>query len=236
MTHPEPTPVADAGNPETRWNWLYRIGGAAALIIVLLTVVQIIVFVASPPPSTVIDFFSLFQKNALLGLLAMDLLLMADYALWGLMYLALYAALRRVSESFMVIATALGLLGVAVFFASNTAFNMLSLSQQYAAATTDIQRNALLAAGEAMLAIFNGTAFQASYIFLSLAPLTIAVVMLRSPVFGKATAWVGIAGNVLGFGLFVPGIGILLALLSVVVLAIWNVLIARALFRLVRRQ
>lgn len=164
----------------------------------------------------------------------MDLLLLADYALWSLMYLALYVALRRASESLMAIATTLGLLGVAVYFASNTAFNMLSLSQQYTTATTDAQRSALLAAGTAMLAIYNGTAFQASYIFLSVAPLLIAVVMLRSRDFGKATAYLGILGNVLGFGLFVPRVGVVLAIISAVALAIWNVLIARSLLKLAR--
>jgi hypothetical protein len=48
------------------------------------------------------------------------------------MFLALYAALRRANKSYMAIAMTLGFVGIAVYFASNTAFSMLSLSDQYA--------------------------------------------------------------------------------------------------------
>jgi hypothetical protein len=122
---------------ESAWTPLYRIGAVAALIVVLFYVIQIIVFVVSPPPNTVISYFTLFHKNALLGLLDLDLLSIVDYALFVPLFLALYIALRRVSPSFMVIATALALIGIATYFASNTAFEMLSLGNQYAAATTD---------------------------------------------------------------------------------------------------
>lgn len=219
---------------DTRWRGLYGLGGLAALTIVVLTAFQVVVFVVSPPPSTVSGFFALLQKNTLLGLLSMDLLLMADYALWGLIYLAFYAVLRKVAPSAMVVATALGLLGVAIYFSSNTAFNMLALSHVYSAATAEAQRAAAVAAGQGMLAIYEGTAFQVSYFFLSVAPLAIAFVMLRSAIFSKATAWVGIAGNILGFGMFVPVAGIWLATVSVVVLAVWNVMFARSLLRLWR--
>jgi len=217
---------------DSAWKPLYRVGGAAALTIVVLFVLQIIVFVASPPPSTVIGYFTLFHKNGLLGLLDLDLLSLADYVLFVPMFLALYAALRRASPSFMAIATTLALVGIAVYFASNTAFSMLSLSNQYAAATTDAQRSMFEASGQAMLAIYQGTAFDVSYVLLSVAPLIISVVMLRSTLFGKVTAYVGIVANVIGLGFFVPTIGVFLSLISVVGLQIWYVLIARGLFML----
>jgi hypothetical protein len=218
---------------DSAWKPLYRVGGAAALTIVVLFVLQLIVLVASPPPSTVIGYFTLFHKNALLGLLDLDLLSLADYVLFVPMFLALYAALRRASPSFMAIATTLALVGIAAYFASNTAFNMLSLSNQYTAATTETQRSTFLAAGQAMLAIYQGTAFYVSYVLLAIAPLIISVVMLRSNTFGKVTAYVGIVANVLALGFFVPTtIGVFLSLISVVGLLIWYVLIARRLFML----
>jgi hypothetical protein len=218
--------IADA------WKHLYRIGGAAGLLVVVLYVIQIIVFVVSPPPSTVVGYFTLFHKNALLGLLDLDLLSLADYALFVPMFLALYVALRRASPSFMAIATALGLVGIASYFASNTAFEMLSLSSQYAAATTDAQRSLFVASGQAMLAIYQGTAFDVSYVLLAVAPLIISVVMLRSKSFGKVAASVGIVANVLAVGLFVPAIGVFLSIVSAVGLLIWYILIARRLFLL----
>ncbi len=221
-----------AGTTEFAWKSLYRVGGAAALTVVVLYVIQIIVLVAWPPPSTAIGYFTLFHKNALLGLLDLDLLSLADYALFVPMFLALYMALRRASPSFMAIATTLALVGIATYFASNTAFEMLSLSNQYAAATTAAQKSLIEASGQAMLAIYQGTAFVVSYVLLAIAPLIISVVMLRSNTFGKVTASMGIVANVLALGFFVPAIGVFLSLISVVGLLIWYVLIALRLFQL----
>ena len=177
--------------------------------------IQIIVYIASPPPSTAMGFFTLFQNNSLLGLLALDLLLIVDQVLYVPIILALYVTLRRTNESFMAIALTLGIVGIAAYFASNTAFNMLSLSDQYAAATTDAQRSMLLAAGQAMLAIYNGTAFQLSYVFQAVAGIITSAVMLRSNIFSKVTACVGILAGVIAFGLFVPKIGIFISIFSI---------------------
>ena len=56
--------------------------------------------------------------------------------------------------------------------------------------------------------------------------------MLRSPVFHRAAGWAVIVANVLGLGLFLPGIGILLSLVSVLILVVWYALIGWRLVRL----
>mgnify|MGYP001130171580 CR=1 FL=1 len=110
--------VTDAETADSAWKSLYRVGGAAALIIVVFIPIQFMVFVAWPPPSAVIGWFTLFQNNRLLGLLDLNLLLIVDNALMVLMFLDLYAALRRANQSFMAIATTFGFVGVAVYFVS----------------------------------------------------------------------------------------------------------------------
>lgn len=162
------------------------------------------------PPGTVVGYFTLFHKNGLLGLLDLDLLSIADYALFVPMFLALYMALKRASPSFMAIATGLAFVGIATYFSSNTALEMLSLSNHYAAATNEAQKSLIEASGQGMLANYQGTAFDVSYVLLSLAPLIVSVVMLRSKVFGKVTAYVGIQANAVGLGGFFPTIGIFL--------------------------
>jgi hypothetical protein len=102
--------VADAETADSAWNSLYRVGGVAALIMAVCIPIQFALFLIWPPPGTVIGWFTLFKGNALLGLLDMDLLLVLDQVLLGLILLALYVALRRVSQSFMAIALILGLL------------------------------------------------------------------------------------------------------------------------------
>ena len=60
------------------------------------------------------------------------------------------------------------------------------------------------------------------------------MVMLRGKVFSKATAVLGILGNAIGLGLYLPAIGIFLALFSVVFLELWYILLGRRLLQLGR--
>ena len=227
------TNQAESDAVDSAWKSLYRVGGAAGPIVVLMIPIQIIIFVVWPPPENLIGWFALFQNNRLIGLLDMDLLLMVDQVLIVLVLLALYIALKRTSPSFMIIGLTVGLVGIAVYFASNPAFSMLLLSDQYAAATTEAQRSILLAAGQAMLALYQGTAYDVGYALEGVALLIIPAVMLRSTLFSKKTAYVGI---LMGLMSLVPPtagtIGLLFSFASLVPLEIWLILIARRLFQL----
>ena len=218
----------------SQWSWLYKIGGAAAFGMVLLILVQIVVFMIAAPPleGSALDWFNLFQRNQILGLVAFELLMVVYVLLSVPMALALYIAVRNDHPSLSVIFLAFNLVGVVAFIAARPAFEMLAISQQYAAATNDAQRTVLLAAGESMLAIFNGTAFQVSYYLGSLNGLIISVILLRSKYFSKTTAYVRIASSMLDFGILVPSIGIYISIFSVVFMLIWNLLIGRRLFQL----
>ena len=219
------------------WRSVYRISAIAAVAVLALVPVQAAVFIVWPPPTTVSGFFSLFEQNAVVGLLALDLLLMASWILSALMFVALYAALRRTRESLVTIALIAELVGLAVYFGSNTAFSMLSLSQQYAAATTDAERTVFLAAGQAMLALYTGTAFNVSYLLSGVAALLMAGAMLRSGIFGRLTAYIGIGYAVLQVVPPTAGdAGMIVSLLSLAPMVVWIALIARTLFRLGREE
>ena len=83
-----------------------------------------------------------------------------------------------------------------------------------------------------MVAIFHGTAFQVSYILGSITGFLIAAVMLRSGIFSKTTAYLRIGSSVFDFGIFIPGIGLFISLLSVVFLLVFNIMVARRLLQL----
>jgi len=218
---------------ESRWNWLYKIGGAAAMFGVAIYLIHLIVFIVWGQPETALGWFTLFQNNKFGGLLAFELLLVISSALAIATTLALYVALRRVNESLMAIALAVGLVEAVAFIVARPALEMLYLSEGYAAATTDAQRAMFLAAGEAMLATFNGTAFHLSINLFSIYFLIVPIVMLRSHIFGRVTAYTGILAAIFNWALYVPQIGIFLSILSVFpFLLIWNILIARRLFQL----
>jgi hypothetical protein len=229
-----------ASNPEiedSSWKSLYKVGGIAALAVVAIAVIQAPIFILFPQPTTVIGHFTQFQSNKLLGLVDLDLILILAEACNVPILFALYAALRRFNPALLTIALTLGLGGIAFFFAVNPTFSMLYLSDQYAAAATDVQRAAFLAAGEALVANYNGTAFGLFFILSGVADLIIAAVMLRSGVFNKATAFTGM---VVGAMLLVPPLpvlGMIALVLSYIVILpsmIWNILVAIRLFQLGR--
>jgi hypothetical protein len=188
-------------------NGIYRIGGVAALVCALMYVIALGIYVpanrAGPPPGTVLEWFTTFQTNPLTGLFFLGLADIVIMILWGPLAFALYAALKQSSKSWAMVATAFVFVGMAVYLATNTAFSMLSLSRQYAAAATEAQKSVLLAAGQAMIAVSEGTGGQYTGMPLAwLAGLILSIVMLRSRIFSKATAWVGI----LGLGLLLASI------------------------------
>jgi F0F1-type ATP synthase assembly protein I len=206
----------------------------AALITAVLIPVQLAVFMANEFPDTVTGWFELLQDNPLAGLVDLDLLLVVDNVLLVVIALALYVALRRTSPSITTMATGLWLLAIAMFIASNPALQMLSLSDQFAAATSEAQRSVTVAAGQAMLASWEGTAFQVSYVVGQIAGIMVGLVMLRSDRFGRAIPYTLMVGNVIGFGLYLPTVGLALSAFSGLVLWAWYLLIARRLFQLGR--
>lgn len=219
---------------DSTWKTLYMVGGVAALFSLALIPIQFIVFASTPEPDTAAGWFELFQDNKLLGLLSFEILFVVNATFGVTTTLALYVALRRVSESLMAIALALSFIGGVAIIVARPALDMLYLSDQYAAATTDAQRTVFLAAGEAMLAMRNGTAFHLSYNLANIVLIIIPLVILRSNIFSKMTAYVGILAGVIGFGLYVPIIGLYISIFSVLFFGVWYALIARRLFQLGR--
>jgi Domain of unknown function (DUF4386) len=211
---------------------LNRIGGIAALAVVALIPIQAAIFILWPPPTTVLGYFSVFQTNLLLGLLDLDFLLIVDQLLIVLVLLALYVVLKHADESLMLVATTLGIVGAVLFIVSREAtVSMIWLSQQYAGASSDADRSAVVAAGQTLLTVYNGTAFSVGY-FLS-ATMVISVVMLRSRVFSRTAGVAGVLGGVTGL---VPAsfgtLGFVLSFISLPPLLVWLALIGRRLLRL----
>lgn len=216
------------------WAGLYKLAGVSALLQVAIVINQLVIFMSAPPPleGTALEWFKLFQENPIIGLIDFEFLMVIYVILCIPIALALYTILRPVNPSWTAVYLTLTLLGVMCFIAARPAFEMLYLSQAYAAAQNDAQRAMLLAAGEAKVAAFHGTAFYINYILGSLTGLIISLVMLQSTLFSKKISYVRIASSVCDFGLFLPVVGMFISILSVLFLAIWNIMIARRLFQL----
>jgi hypothetical protein len=240
------TQVANTETTDRAYKSLYKLGGVAAIIVTVLTLVEVVIFTFYPQPGTISGWFMLFQSNRLIGLMDFWGLEVPMYVMFTLVFLALYAALRKIDEGILLIALTFALLGIGIFFATNNPFSMLSLSNQYAAAVTDAERSTLLAAGQALLANTNQRAiggFNMGLCLVSVAGLMISSVMLRSRSFSRLTAYVGIVTFALSLADYLRQaltssviIALLVILPNVLFLVIWFVLIGRRLYQLGRLE
>jgi hypothetical protein len=217
---------------------VYRLAGVASGLAALFTVVAVAAFAIWPPPydEPAAEWFELFQDNALLGLVSLDLPFLLVSMLMIPVMLGIYLSLRNVRPGYMLVGAALYLVSVAAYVGTNTSVEMLGLSQRYAEAATETQRMALLGAGEAALATFDGTAFHINYILGQIAGIMFGLVMLRSHVFSNRIAYLMIAGNAIGFALYLPAIGLTVSALSGLVLWVWMILISRRFLKLAREE
>jgi hypothetical protein len=211
--------------------------GICAIIVLILIPFQISIYLLLPPPLTVPDIFALFQNSWLRGLINTDLFMMISNILMIHIYLAIYTKIKNAGKSITLIALVLGLVGIAAYMTSNISFEMLSLSGQYASANTDMQRTVLLGAGQALLAHYQGTAFNVYYVLNTITFLLFSIVMIRSSIFSKATAYWGFITAAL---MIIPAsagmIGIIFSLLSLIPTMVWLILIIRRLLQLISIQ
>ncbi len=216
---------------ESSWRWLYKLGSVVAMVSVLIIPITVFVYILWPPAESVIGHFEQFQRNWLVGLLGMDLLYLLTNIILIPTWLALYIALRRANASLMTLALTLGLVGIVALIAARPILEMQVLSAHYTAATTAAQQAIYLAAGEALLAIYHGTAFNVHYLLGTIALLIVSFVMINSESFGKRIAYLGIAANLITLGFYLPLVGIYISICSVLFYWIWYLMIARHLWR-----
>jgi hypothetical protein len=164
------------------------------------------------------------------------------YVMFILAFLALYFVLRKSNPGLMAVALAFVLVGSGIFLATNNPYSMLTLSKQYAAATTDVERSALLAAGQMVLVNTNQRAvggFNMGLFLVSIAGLIVSTVMLQSGSFSRSIAYVGIAAHVLSLADYLRQaltssaiVTLLIVLPNALLLIAWYIMIGRRLYHL----
>jgi hypothetical protein len=231
---------------DARWRPLYYAGAVAPLIAFLFYLIEFsILFVGEPYPTTIEGWFALIQQSKLLGLWYLNALDILSFALLGIMFLALYKALRRFGPAYMLIALYAALLGVVVFIVPRALhLSLLPLSDLHAAATTEAQKTVYLAAGEALSQVSTATPQTLGFLFMAVAGLIISVVLLRTQSFtsvalSRAVGYVGIVGFVaalanFGGRLLAPTIAEILMPINGLMWFAWWILVSVNLFSLAR--
>jgi hypothetical protein len=237
----------NAGRHTKVWRGSFRLGGITALAAVLVMTSEIfITFLpgggrVAPENVTVVDWFRLFQDSWFLGLRNLGLINMIAATLLLPTSVALFGVFRHEREPWALLALILSIIGAAVYLAGNTGFAMLTLSGEYARATTETQRMAIEAAGRAMLAVGEshtpGTFV--AFLFIEAGGILMSILMLGHERFGRGAGITGILGNglLLGFEFvsdFIPALfdaSLLIAGAGGLLSMAWYMLTARGLFR-----
>jgi hypothetical protein len=238
MSQSKQDQVNDTPTSDLRWKDLYKIGGITAVaseIVIILGIVSFFFWPYSPGNKSTESIFILLQSNKLGGLISLDLFLLVGNLFGILLFLALYVSLKQVNESYALIALALGLIAEVLIITARPISELSSLSGLYAAATTSAAKSQYLAAGEALLALFNGTAWFMNSLLGGISLLISSFLMLNSKIFSKATAYVGIITNIAVCGFFLPGgLGVFLLFLSLPGYMLWYFQLARRFFQMGR--
>lgn len=220
------------------WETLYRTGGITPLLTLVFYISEFLFIRWDTFPSSIEDWFSLFQRNKLLGLFYLNALDIFSIALLGVMFLALYVALREDNQSLMIVATFFSLIGVGVFIVPRVAMlSILQLSDLYVAATTEAEHMRLLAAGETLSALGTPTPQTVGFLFMSIGVVLISIVMLQGNTFGKVTSWFGILASVMTFAdhisvVLLPSLATPLMIVSGLFWIPWWIMISIGLLRL----
>ncbi len=213
---------------------IYKAGMAATAFMLLMIPVQVVFYLVWPHPTTIVEWYGLFQENWFVGLVSFDFLYLLSMFASIFLYLALFFALNDSNKSLSLFAVAIGLIGLAVYFPSNTSLEMLMNSRQYAQAASEQDKIILLASGQTLYAIWKGTAYAVYYVFNGMALILFFLAMLKDNNFRKKTARFGLAAGLL---MTVPAtagtIGMTMALVSLIPWSVFSVLVIKDFRRII---
>ncbi len=221
---------------------LCRMAGVAAWVLLVYSLVTIaLLLIVGGPPESALESFEILQANRLVGLLRLDLLTFLVMPFYYLLFMGLYLALRQASPAGSLLALVLVFVGVTLFLTTPSALSLAYLSDRHAAASTDMERSLYLAAGEGLIAsdMWHSTAALISGLFVQGAGVLISLAMLRSQLFSRVTAYLGIVIFGLDLlhilaGLFSPLVSFVLMATAGPLYLLWFPLVARRLYRLGR--
>ena len=228
--------------PRPKFSLLFRLGAIAAATTVVVTIIQVVLGVLWPPPdfaptaTATTAILEMALTSPLLTFLRLDGLMVLDYVLLVVVFLSLLAALHGANPSLALLGTTVAMIAITLYFTTNPAVTMLALARHYGASGANAQNAGLIAAGQAALLGFQGTAFLLHYVMMGIAGMIVSLAMFSSAEFSRTAAT---AGVVQGAMMLVPvtlgTVGLVFAVGSLIPFTVWFVLIARTLWRLSAR-
>jgi hypothetical protein len=219
---------------------IHWFGGGACFILLAYSIGTLLIMtLIGGPPDTIEESFRILNENKISGLLRLDILTVFVMPLYYLLFYSLYLALKNYDKELSAISMILAFAGVTLFLATPSVFSYLHLSDKFASAASDVQRNHLLAAGESIIAsdMWHGTGAKIGGLLLQTGALLISLLMLRTNVFNKTTAITGITTHGLDLahiliGFFLPSLGNALMFVAGPLYLIWFPMVGLRLYKI----
>jgi hypothetical protein len=231
--------VTSAETVDPSWKGLYMWGGVSMLAVGVIYFIGIaMAFGLGSPPSGGEAVLKWFSGQTTFAYTLYGLFILTDILLVPVVP-ALYLALKGINRNAMLAATGFGGLSLVLDLGVTliTWVALITLSQNYAAATSDAQRAAYVATADYAVAIVAVSAPVFSAVTSSIQALITSLVM-RKGIFNKATAYLGIAVSIFGFvygiSVFVPALATFLVIWGILI-GIWFLLAGFRLYRLGKR-
>lgn len=191
-----------------------------------------------PYPDSAESWFSLLQENRIAGLLLLSFPTFFGTILYTLTFLSLHNLLKPVNAAFALLALTFAAVGLTILLATHMGYPIVNLFHRYAITTEEEQRNLFLAVAEARI-VATATGANIGGLLAEGALVIFSFLMLRSDVFSRGTAYLGIFGHGLDLIrifmnlVFLPEeIGAILLVIGGLPQFIWLILISRKYFRI----
>jgi hypothetical protein len=236
------TAISNADWADPRSAALLKIAGLSALLAAGCCILQIVIeiigvgFMRIAVPTDILGWYTLLQRYPLLGLTELTAFQIPAFALFVPLFIGLYGILRRHKRSPAAIASLFAFIGIAVYLASNTALSLLHLSSKYVAAANEAQKSIILAAGEAMLAIYEGIGVDVGLFLFMIAVLIVSTLAFQTRFLGNGIGWAGMLAALLTLAYYACSAftaqAIFILEAAGVFLVIWLVLVGLSLLRL----
>jgi hypothetical protein len=217
------------------WKGVFRVGGICLLVIgVVYLIGAVLSIILGPPPSSGELYLKSLAGHVILSQVNFGLFAFTDFLLLPAV-LALYLALKHLAKNPLLIAAGFLALFLVLDLAITelNSLTLVSLTQHYAAATSDAQRSAYAAAADYALATIPIATFF-SYLVSSVGLLITSLVMLKG-VFNRPTALLGIVASIEGivgsFYVFFPTLAGLLVP-SLITFGLWALFAGTRMYKL----
>jgi len=190
---------------EKNYKTLYKLGGVFSFLTVLMIIFSIISFFFYPIfPDNILK---MVQDNTFAGLLSLDFLYLLAVLFTLPIIITLYTSLKISNEPMTFFALVSGIIGVILIIHARPIIEIFTLSKKLATSTNDIEKIVFIINGNILIDQFKGTSYYLHLLFGDISFLLFSFLMLKSHIYSRSIALLGIITNIIAFGMFIPTIG-----------------------------